>query len=637
MKLFFAILISLSAQHALATPYLLTSSTPPSPIYPSLSYYIDPGEMVLPEELPNLASAFDPLPKPDAQAIHLSYVAGNLWLRLEVQNQTQKSQWLFGAKKRELEVFEVYKMTDSSIKVIEPPEKPLFEPTIPHVYLPIEPGENATFYIKVKSRFLINFPLGFFPTSEFYEFSYITNAILFLFFGAALTLFLYHIFLFLNTKDALSLSYAFFVASMGVTILNHVGWHRKMDIFILTPLAQHSGLALNLLPIVLGIDYSRRFVKTALSHDLIDGVGSFLSFFSILLIGVLVFTREMHAFSGAVYDASVFMAISFILTASIMAVRAKVVGSGLFLLGWGILCVMTMIWQAANHGLLPTNYFTLQAPLLGSFTEMIICSYAIALRYQSLQTIQIEHSFKKKEAESLRNLLRVICHDLANPIMVMDNAIPDTDPSPRFVRLRRATNHIKLLIEQVKRMEQVHSGDYKVELEWTPLVQIFDELKFLLGRRAKSKGISLQFQMDDKVKNAMVWAEPITLIHDVFANFLSNAIKYSHQNSAILISYQEEGSTALITIKDHGIGMEPELLETLLKEGKNKSQPGTADEKGSGFGISLAQFFVNQYEGSLTITSEKETLGHDRHGTEVKVFLKRRSLSADPAFGQKRA
>jgi signal transduction histidine kinase len=91
-------------------------------------------------------------------------------------------------------------------------------------------------------------------------------------------------------------------------------------------------------------------------------------------------------------------------------------------------------------------------------------------------------------------------------------------------------------------------------------------------------------------------------IEQVATNLLSNAVKYSPESSDIEIVLERNGSTAMLSISDHGIGItaadRAKLFEP-FRRGKNVGNIG-----GTGLGLSVSRKIVEAHGGSIDVRSE---------------------------------
>ena len=87
-------------------------------------------------------------------------------------------------------------------------------------------------------------------------------------------------------------------------------------------------------------------------------------------------------------------------------------------------------------------------------------------------------------------------------------------------------------------------------------------------------------------------------------NLLTNALKYSNENSRIIINSFEKDKQVFIEIIDEGIGMDAEKIKELLNN-EVETTVGTAGERGTGLGIFLIRELLQKINGVLLIESTK--------------------------------
>jgi len=93
-------------------------------------------------------------------------------------------------------------------------------------------------------------------------------------------------------------------------------------------------------------------------------------------------------------------------------------------------------------------------------------------------------------------------------------------------------------------------------------------------------------------------------INAVIRNLISNAIKFSFENSIIKLEIKIEGDECFVFIKDNGVGISKEKLVSIFEFGENKSTHGTKGEKGTGLGLALSAELVKKNGGKINVKSE---------------------------------
>ena len=94
---------------------------------------------------------------------------------------------------------------------------------------------------------------------------------------------------------------------------------------------------------------------------------------------------------------------------------------------------------------------------------------------------------------------------------------------------------------------------------------------------------------------------------------MSNAVKFSPENSVIEITMKEEGQFAKVSVRDHGVGIEPDRLGSIFHKGETTY--GTDGEEGSGLGLQLCADFARKIGGDVQVES---TLNE---GSTFSVFI----------------
>jgi CheY-like chemotaxis protein len=105
-------------------------------------------------------------------------------------------------------------------------------------------------------------------------------------------------------------------------------------------------------------------------------------------------------------------------------------------------------------------------------------------------------------------------------------------------------------------------------------------------------------------------------LSQVFQNLLHNAAKYTPKGGAIHVAARRENDEALVSVRDTGIGMAPELLRSAFELFKQANQSLDRPQGGLGVGLTLAQRLVQLHDGSI----EAHSAGADQ-GSEFVVRL----------------
>lgn len=94
----------------------------------------------------------------------------------------------------------------------------------------------------------------------------------------------------------------------------------------------------------------------------------------------------------------------------------------------------------------------------------------------------------------------------------------------------------------------------------------------------------------------------------ILRNFLSNAIKFTPRGGSVSIAalYDEASSRMCLSVADSGMGMEPQIVESLFTMDSNKKRRGTEGEKGSGIGLMFCRDLALRLGGSIEVRSRPQ-------------------------------
>jgi signal transduction histidine kinase len=219
-----------------------------------------------------------------------------------------------------------------------------------------------------------------------------------------------------------------------------------------------------------------------------------------------------------------------------------------------------------------------------------------------------QHTIQLTELNFLKNkLFSIIAHDLKGPIyalqMLFKNMYRYDLPAdeiktmlPDVVNdLNTTTNQMENLLHWVKSQ----MNEETVEWQMLEISSVVSEVLQLLHLQVESKGILVKIRLE-KPAYARGDREIVNL---VLRNLISNAIKYTPEGGTITVDAREDKSHIEVFIKDSGAGISPEGLQQ-LNSGNFYTTKGTANEKGTGFGLMLCKEFLSRSGGRLNIQSE---------------------------------
>ncbi len=246
---------------------------------------------------------------------------------------------------------------------------------------------------------------------------------------------------------------------------------------------------------------------------------------------------------------------------------------------------------------------------------LLFAVYRSGQRRIKINKLLLEHQEEiKKRSIELEQLNKVkdkffsiISHDLRSPMNALTGILDLMDRnqiSPdEFTKLNKELriqfNHTKTLINNLLDWTLLQMDKLKIQFEKIDLSQLAEEnIKMLVSLHLK------EIKINNQIADGTFAIGDTNMINLVLRNLLTNAIKFSEPGDLIDIGCQQEGTGYVISVKDHGVGISPEIQRLLFEKTSGYSTRGTANEKGTGLGLILCKEFVERNGGRIWVESE---------------------------------
>lgn len=250
---------------------------------------------------------------------------------------------------------------------------------------------------------------------------------------------------------------------------------------------------------------------------------------------------------------------------------------------------------------------------LGSQVYLLAQHYAKS--YKTLSDINValeqqvsERSKKLLETSLVKDkLLSIISHDVKAPInslrgalMLFNKGVLETQEFKNLtINIEDELNKTALLIEDILHWSKNQLNGDLMTNELFDLRELIENNIQLYKSTAKKKAIDFEYTINTLL---VCWDKHI--LNMVLRNLLANAIKFSHYNSQINVYVKSDGNQIIIGVKDYGVGMDVEFLDTIEQSMGTISQLGTEGERGNGIGLSLAREYFIKAGGKLLCSSK---------------------------------
>lgn len=257
----------------------------------------------------------------------------------------------------------------------------------------------------------------------------------------------------------------------------------------------------------------------------------------------------------------------------------------------------------------------------------VIGSVTISRDISTLKQINEELVRAKNEAEASNRLktsfMANISHEIRTPlnsVVGFANLLMTEDLGPdakeEYVdHINYNSEKLLQIIGDIIDLSRLESSQIEISYEETSLTDIVkeveDEAKKTIRRQEKPILLNVRSNFDEV--SDIIFSDRIWLKR-VLNHLLDNAVKFTLEGSVDL-TYGLEGEMIFFNIKDTGIGIKQENLDTIFEEFRQEVDGHHRPFEGLGVGLTLVKEVVERMGGSVTVCSEKGL------GSEFRVLL----------------
>ena len=234
---------------------------------------------------------------------------------------------------------------------------------------------------------------------------------------------------------------------------------------------------------------------------------------------------------------------------------------------------------------------------------------------QQISLVAAKRIIEKQNQELLATLnnrdkmYSVIAHDLRSPMasirMVLNLVVASCSPEqvgPELFELldkaNRESEEVHDLLDNLLKWIKSQTSRLSVLIQDLDLNDLIPGVVDIFEMIAATKHIKLDLQMPQE---PVIVTADNDMMKTVLRNFLSNAIKFSSENSSIEITTVVEGDFAKVSVRDHGVGIAADRIGSIFHKGETTY--GTGGEEGSGLGLQLCQDFARKNGGDCFVES----------------------------------
>lgn len=276
----------------------------------------------------------------------------------------------------------------------------------------------------------------------------------------------------------------------------------------------------------------------------------------------------------------------------------------------------------------PAWYASIWAKLF--YLLLLIAAIMLYLRHRKRQMedqlILQQHIHAEDMGEAKIKFFMNISHEIRTPLTLIITPLlslikEDKEPHRQGIYeiIRKNSERILHLINQMMDLRKIDKGQMVMRMCQTDMVAFINEEYELFRQQALAKNIDFEYQHDSE--ELPVWIDRNNF-DKVIINLLSNAFKFTPTAGHILLSLTHTDHHAYISVKDSGIGIPKDKLETIFQRFYQTPADTSDRNVGTGIGLDLTRSLVELHYGTISARNNEGEKGSKfEHGSEFIIRI----------------
>lgn len=595
----------------------------------------------------------------------------NYWFIFNIENSSSETiKRIIGFDEVYMETADIYYQTvdgwhHEKNGLSQPMEQREIKNRCPIFYVSLKAGETKTIYLKLHSKFALILGVFLDDIPEFANAEQTKIMGYWSYFGAAMALLLYNIFLLYHVRERVYVYYVIYASCIIIFTFLYSGYSLYVNSNVHLHYSLHASIA------IMGVFVTLFTLELLKPQNVNNWIGKVLN----IIIGIYVLLALLIAIDIYFYQFLVLFGMPsmlFLLFTGIYSLIKKTPIARYYVVAMSGYLIGLFMIAAVNLGLIPFNDITRYGFLIGSLIELSVFSLALGYRIKLLQEekfvyqnkilsqeISMKQNLETKVGERTEELIKIseeldttnkelrvqikekdkafdalkksdielqesnnskdkffsiIAHDLKSPFNsilgfmgILKNQYSEYGEEEKIKMIDmvyKSAHRTYSLLENLLIWSRTQTNNVKYFPQKIDVITILNENIQLSENFAKNKNIKLNLNIEKPLE---IYGD-VEMTNVILRNLISNAIKFTNKGGVVTISADYYGQNSenkiKISVKDTGVGINKENIERLFLISHNISTPGTNNEKGTGLGLILCKEFVKIHQGKIWVESE---------------------------------
>jgi signal transduction histidine kinase len=252
--------------------------------------------------------------------------------------------------------------------------------------------------------------------------------------------------------------------------------------------------------------------------------------------------------------------------------------------------------------------------ILFSIILIIILEYVIYFSFLSIENKNERLKKTKEDLEKANNkkndFIAKMSHEFKTPlnaIIGFSSFLEDSsmEEQSKYILhiIYTSGKQILKMIDDILDLSKMETGFLFLNKRITNLLNVISIIQEMNLFKIKQKNIDFSYQIPEEMPK-MFFTDREKLMQ-ILNNLISNAVKYTSQDGAIIVKFNYKDEFLEIEVKDNGIGICKEDLPKLFKTFSRLENNQVVEESGTGLGLAIVSNLVSLFNGKIEVCSEK--------------------------------
>ena len=246
--------------------------------------------------------------------------------------------------------------------------------------------------------------------------------------------------------------------------------------------------------------------------------------------------------------------------------------------------------------------------------EIDLARAVIHRAWESIERARLARDLREAD-ERKNDFIAMLAHELRNPLAPLRNGLqvlrraPDAMPAEQVHQMmERQVDQLVRLVDDLLDVSRITRGKMDLRMEPQALSTVLTVA--METARPLIEAARHRLEVDLPEREIRVRGDAVRLAQ-IFANLLNNAARYTDNGGRIVLRARREGGRAVVSVRDSGIGLAPEMCERVFETFQQVSRGPNELNSGLGIGLSLARSLTLLHDGRISAHSEGLGLGSE--------------------------